>query len=69
MREYKFEITLSENDLAGDEFWELIQAKTTSEGIAELRDHLADGMMGNIFPPGDKDLALKSIKLKEFTNK
>jgi len=70
MKKYVFEITLTEEDLKGDEMWEDIISKTNSEGILELTKALQESLLGQftILSPDDEEVAKNAIKLKEFTD-
>lgn len=70
MRKYVFEITLTENDLCGDELWEEIMGETNSEGVAELTKALQESLMGEyvLLAPDNEEIAKSAVKLKSFTD-
>ncbi len=71
MKKYVFEITLTEEDLSGDEMWEEIMDETSSEGVAELQKALSESLLGKftLLSPYDEEIAKKAVKLKSFTDK
>jgi len=71
MKKYVFEITLTENDLNGDEMWEEIMRDTNSEGVAELTKALQESLLGEftLLAPHDKEIAKEAVKLKSFTDR
>lgn len=72
MRKYVFEITLTEEDLCGDEMWEGIMGDTSSEGVAELTKALQESLTGQftlLTPDSDgEEIARGAVKLKSFTD-
>jgi len=54
MKQYKFEITISEEDVAGDEFWEDVLKEDTT-GIKPLTETLKQIII-------DSNLVINSIK-------
>ena len=72
MKKYVFEITLTEEDLCGDEMWEDIMSETNSEGVAELTKALQESLLGQYaLLPSDSDgeeIAKGAVKLKSFTD-
>lgn len=70
MKKYVFEITLTEQDLCGDEMWEDIMNETDSEGVAELTKALQDSLIGEftLLAPHNGDIAKGAVKLKSFTD-
>ena len=72
MKKYVFEITLTEEDLKGDEMWEGIMDETNSEGVAELTRALQESLTGQftlLTPDSDgEEIAKKAVKLKSFTD-
>jgi len=71
MKKYVFEITLTENDLNGDEMWEEIMRDTNSEGVAELTKELQESLLGEftLLAPHDQEIAKEAVKLKSFTDR
>ena len=71
MKKYVFEITLTENDLNGDEMWEEIMRDTNSEGVAELTKALQESLLGEftLLAPHDEEIAKEAVKLKSFTDR
>lgn len=71
MKKYVFEITLTEEDLCGDEMWESIMNETNSEGVAELTQALRESLLGQyaLLPPDGEDIAKGAVRLKSFTDK
>jgi hypothetical protein len=64
---YKFEVTLSEHELDGDEMWEDILEKTESEGVAEVTKLILDCLTSDVIMfHGDEDDVKHMVKLKEF---
>jgi len=70
MKKYVFEITLTEEDLCGDEMWEEIMDETNSEGVAELTKALQEALLGDftLLPPHGDEIAKGAVKLKSFTD-
>ena len=70
MKKYVFEITLTEEDLSGDELWEGIMENTTSEGVSEIKEALQEALLGNytLFSQYKEDEAKESVKLKSFSD-
>lgn len=70
MKKYVFEITLTEDDLCGDEMWEDIMNETSSEGVAELTRALQESLLGQftLLSPYDEEIAKDAVKLKSFTD-
>ena len=70
MKKYVFEITLTEEDLCGDEMWEEIMDETNSKGVAELTKYLQGALLGEItiLPPHGDEIAKGAVKLKSFTD-
>ena len=68
MKKYVFEITLTEEDLCGDEMWENIMSETNSEGVAELIEALRGALLGEftLLPPDGEEIAKGAVKLKSF---
>ena len=71
MKKYVFDITLTEDDLCGDEMWEDIMNETNSEGVAELTKALQESLTGEftLLAPHDDEIAKNAVKLKSFTDK
>lgn len=69
MRHYVFEITLTDEDLKGDEMWEEIEKNTNSEGIQELTEALQKALIGEftLLSPYDEEVAKNAVKLKTFS--
>jgi hypothetical protein len=69
MKKYVFEITLTDQDLMGDEMWEGIMNETNSEGVAELTKALQEALLGDytLLPPHGDEIAKEAVKLKSFT--
>jgi hypothetical protein len=69
MRHYVFEITLTDEDLKGDEMWEEIEKNTNSEGILELTEALQKALLGEfaLLSPYDEEVAKKAVKLQRFS--
>jgi hypothetical protein len=70
MKKYVFEITLTEEDLCGDEMWEDMMSRTNSEGVAELIKALRGALLGEftLLPPDADEIARGAVKLKSFTD-
>jgi len=70
MKKYVFEITLTEDDLAGDEMWEEMMEKTNSEGVAELKDALQQALLGEftLFSPHKEEEVKEAVKLKSYSD-
>jgi hypothetical protein len=70
MKKYVFEITLTEEDLCGDEMWEGIMNETNSEGVAELTRALQESLLGQftLLSPHDEEVAKEAVKLKSYTD-
>ena len=67
MKTYKFEITLDENQLAGDEFWEEITRKD-STGVSGMTDAMKDAIQDHFFGYPSDDIE-DIVVLKEYTDK
>lgn len=68
MRKYVFEITLTDEDLMGDEMWEELERETNSECVAELQEALQQALMGDFTLFHEEDDAKNAVKLKSFTS-
>ncbi len=70
MKKYVFEITLTEEDLCGDEMWEEMMSETNSEGVAELTEALQKSLLGEftLLPPDGEEIAKGAVRLKSFTD-
>ena len=70
MRKYVFEITITDEDLKGDEMWEEMINNTNSECIAELQKALQEALLGEftLFAPHDEETAKEAVKLKSFNH-
>ena len=68
MKKYVFEITLTDQDLMGDELWEDMEKETNSECVAELTDALQKALLGEftLLAPHDGEIAKGAVKLKSF---
>lgn len=69
MRKYVFEITLTDEDLMGDEMWEDMERVTNTDCIAELTEALQQALTGDftLMTPGD-ERAKEVVKLKSFNH-
>lgn len=70
MKKYVFEITLTEEDLCGDEMWEEMMSNTNSGGVAELTEALQQSLLGEftLLPPDADEIAKGAVKLKSFSD-
>lgn len=68
MKRFTFEITLTEQDLEGDEFWENALERDGT-GIADLTDALIYAIESNNLLAGSDTEAKDVIKLKKFEDK
>lgn len=69
MKQFKFEITLKEDDLEGDEFWENALERDGT-GVADLTDYLIQIIKdSNLFACCSDQEAKNTIKLISYTNK
>lgn len=67
MRKFKFEITLDESDLDGDEFWENAISRDGT-GIGDLTESLVNMIQeSNLIVSGDRE-PIEVIKLISYTN-
>lgn len=65
MKVFKFEVTIKEEDLEGDEFWEEALAKDGT-GISDLTEVLKEGIYDRLFAPGTEVDLNELVKLKEY---
>jgi len=72
MKKYTFEITLTDEDLKGDEMWEEMERNSNSNCIAELTEALQEALTGQftlLTPDAEGDeIAKRAVKLKSFEN-
>ena len=69
MKEFKFEITLIEGDLSGDEFWENALERDGT-GVADLTDYLTQIIIESNLLACCSDKEVKNtIKLISYKNK
>jgi hypothetical protein len=68
MRKYVFEITLTDEDLMGDEMWEEMERETNSDCVAELSEALQKALLGEftLLAPHDEEIAKGAVRLKSF---
>lgn len=67
MKTFKFEVTITERDLEGDEFWEDAVAKDGT-GIADVTDALARAIDDSNFIIGSGRSARDVVKLISFSD-
>lgn len=67
MKTFKFEVTIEESDLEGDEFWESAVAEDGT-GIKTLTQVLVEVIEERMFAPGTEGVS-DMIKLVSFTDK
>ena len=67
MKVFKFEITLTEDDLSGDEFWEEAIEKDGT-GIADVTQAIVQAIQGsNIMAGSDKEVS-EVVKLISYND-
>lgn len=65
MKQFKFEIILTEDDVSGDEFWEQALERDGT-GIAELTEALAQAIEDSNLMVGSERAPKEVIKLVSF---
>ena len=68
MKRFKFEITITEDDVAGDEFWE-DALKKDGTGIEDLKGAIVQALEdSNIFVSSDRSIKDDIVKLVSYSD-